>query len=87
VSVLDVAATLARVLEIDVQPEIRNEYRAGDIRHCFGDPSRARELLAWQPQVRFDDGMRELAAWLADQTAVDRVDEATAALARRGLTA
>jgi len=30
--------------------------------------------------------MRELAGWLADQTPVDRVDEATEALTRRGLT-
>ena len=86
VSVLDVAATLARVLEIDVEPEIRNEYRAGDIRHCFGDASRARDLLGWTPRVTFEEGMRELATWLVDQTAVDKVDEATAALAERGLT-
>jgi hypothetical protein len=30
--------------------------------------------------------MAELVEWLAGQHAVDRVDEATAALARRGLT-
>jgi dTDP-L-rhamnose 4-epimerase len=86
VSVLDLAETLARALDVDVQPEVRGAYRAGDIRHCFGDASRAAQLLGWRPQVRFEDGMRELTAWLADQTAVDRVDEATAALARRGLT-
>ena len=86
VSVLDVAAILARVLEIDIEPEIRHEYRAGDIRHCFGDASRARALLGWEPSVPFEDGMRELAAWLVTQTAVDKVDEATAALAERGLT-
>jgi hypothetical protein len=36
--------------------------------------------------MRFEDGMRDLATWLAGQTAVDRVDEATAALTGRGLT-
>jgi dTDP-L-rhamnose 4-epimerase len=87
VSVADVAATLARVLDVDVEPEIRNAYRAGDIRNCFGDAGKARELLGWEAQTPFDEGMRELAGWLVDQTAVDRVDEATAALARRGLTA
>jgi dTDP-L-rhamnose 4-epimerase len=87
VSVLDVAQTLARALDVAVDSEVRNEYRAGDIRHCFGDPSRAREILGWTPRTSFDDGMRELASWLAGQTAVDRVDEAAAALARRGLTA
>jgi dTDP-L-rhamnose 4-epimerase len=86
VSVLEVAETLAEVLDVEIAPEIRNEYRAGDIRHCAGDPTRARGLLGWQPTVSFADGMRELSSWLVDQTPVDRVDEATAALARRGLT-
>jgi dTDP-L-rhamnose 4-epimerase len=87
VTVLDVAGTLARALGVDIEPEVRNEYRAGDIRHCFGDVSRAKELLGWTPAVSFVEGMGELATWLAGQTAVDRVDEASAALARRGLTA
>ncbi|HEY3543678.1 MAG TPA: GDP-mannose 4,6-dehydratase [Gaiellaceae bacterium] len=86
VGVGEIAATLARVLGVDLEPEIRNEYRAGDIRHCFGDPSRAREQLRWEAQVTLENGMRELGEWLATQTAVDRVDEATAALAERGLT-
>ena len=86
ISVADVASTLADVLGVDLEPEIRNEYRAGDIRHCFGDASRAHAVLDWQPQVAFETGMRELASWLADQQPVDRVDEATDALARRGLT-
>jgi dTDP-L-rhamnose 4-epimerase len=85
VSVAEVAATLAEVLDVDVEPEIRNEFRAGDIRHCFGDPAKARRLLGWAPRTAFADGMRELAGWLVGQTAVDRVDEATEALARRGL--
>ena len=86
VGVVEIAATLARVLGVEVEPEIRNEYRAGDIRHCFGDPSRAEERLRWSAHVQLEDGMRELGEWLATQTAVDRVDEATAALAERGLT-
>jgi hypothetical protein len=35
--------------------------------------------------VSFEAGMHELAVWLAGQTPVDRVDEATAALRSRGL--
>jgi dTDP-L-rhamnose 4-epimerase len=87
VSVVEVAETLARVLDVAIEPEVRNEYRAGDIRHCFGDTTRAGELLGWAPQIAFEAGMRELAEWLVTQTAVDRVDEATAQLFRRGLTA
>ena len=84
-SVLRVAEVLARELGVGVEPELRQEYRAGDIRHCYGDISLARQELGYEPRVTFDDGMSELAEWLADQEAEDRVEEATAALVERGL--
>jgi dTDP-L-rhamnose 4-epimerase len=84
-SVLRVAEVLARELGVDVKPELRQEYRAADIRHCFADISLAQQELSYEPRVVFDDGMSELAGWLADQEAVDRVEEATAALVERGL--
>jgi dTDP-L-rhamnose 4-epimerase len=84
-SVLHVAEVLARKLGVDVKPELRQEYRAGDIRHCFADISLARRELGYEPSIVFDDGMSELAEWLADQEAEDRVQEATAALVERGL--
>jgi dTDP-L-rhamnose 4-epimerase len=65
---------------------VTGEFRVGDIRHCFADVSLARETLGFEPQVSLDEGIAELAEWLAGQTAVDRVDEAAAELARRGLT-
>jgi dTDP-L-rhamnose 4-epimerase len=86
VSVLTVAEVLARELGMDFEPEIRNQFRAGDIRHCFADISLAREALGYEPKASFEDGMRELCAWLADQEATDLVDEATDALVKRGLT-
>jgi dTDP-L-rhamnose 4-epimerase len=86
VTVVDVADVLATELGVDLEPEVRNAYRAGDIRHCFADIGRARELLGFAPTVAFEDGMRELVEWLAGRTALDRVDEATAALDQRGLT-
>jgi dTDP-L-rhamnose 4-epimerase len=86
VTVAQVASTLAAALGVELEPEIRNEFRAGDIRHCVGDTARGVDLLGWSAQTAFDDGMRELAEWLASRTAVDRADEAAAALAERGLT-
>jgi dTDP-L-rhamnose 4-epimerase len=65
---------------------VNGKYRAGDIRHCFADITLARELLGFEPQVELEDGMRELAGWLETQTAEDRVADATAELAARGLT-
>ncbi len=85
-SVLDVASALSAGLGKELEPEIRNEFRAGDIRHCFADVSRARDLLGFEPGVEFLEGTAELAGWLAGQDANDRVADATDQLARRGLT-
>ena len=40
-----------------------------------------------EPEVAFAKGLEELVGWLADTIAIDRVDEATEELARRGLVA
>lgn len=82
-----IASRLARVLGKEhLAPEILGKYRVGDIRHCYADISKARRVLGYEPQVRLDDGMAELASWLAGQAAVDRVAQASAELSARGLT-
>ena len=86
VSVLEIFEELRLVLDSDVEAEVTGKARAGDIRHCFADIGRARELLAFEPRVELGDGMAELAAWLEGQIADDRVDAAAGELAARGLT-
>ena len=85
-SVVEVARQLAAVLAVDVEPELAGKSRAGDVRHCFADISRARELLGYEPQVTLEAGLAELAEWLSGQPAVDRVEAATEELSSRGLT-
>jgi len=80
-------ALAAATARDDLSPHCTGKYRAGDIRHCFADLSRARSLLGYEPQVDFAEGLVELADWLSTQVAVDRVDDATEELARRGLVA
>jgi dTDP-L-rhamnose 4-epimerase len=87
VSVREVAERLGRVLDCpDLEPEVTGRYRVGDVRHCFADITLAQETLGFAARVALDDGLGELAEWLADQTPDDRVDTATAELAARGLT-
>ena len=59
---------------------------AGDIRHCYSDTRRARELLGFEAQISLEEGMGDLVSWLGTQTSVDSVEVATSALAERGLT-
>jgi dTDP-L-rhamnose 4-epimerase len=84
-TVLRVARTLAERLGVDIEPEIVGEYRAGDIRHCYADTSKARKLLDFEAKVRLEDGMGELVNWVREQQAVDLVDSARAELGQRGL--
>ena len=84
-SVVDVARTIATGLGKQIEPEIVEQYRAGDIRHCYADTRLAEELLGFKAEIAFEDGMRDLLAWLEGQEAVDAVDSAREALVARGL--
>ena len=83
-TILEVAEALARHLNDQVEPEIVNRFRAGDIRHCFADISRIQEL-GYQPQVHFEDGIAELVEWVRLQKAIDRFEQARQELVSRGL--
>ncbi len=86
-TIREIAERIASVLGKEyLQPEITGKYRVGDIRHCFADIARARAGLGFDPEVELEDGLVELAGWLEGQVATDRVDEASAELAARGLT-
>ena len=87
-SINDVARSIARSLgRNDVEPEITGKARVGDIRHCFCDGSKAAAVLGFRATMPFDQGLAELADWVAGQTASDRVDEARAELEAKGLVA
>ena len=84
-TVSQVASLLSEGLGVSIEPEITAQYRAGDIRHCYGDTARAETLLQFRAATTVEDGMAELVAWLADQQPSDRVEAATAELLARGL--
>ena len=84
-SILEVARVIGEGLGKKMEAEIRNEYRAGDIRHCYANPQLAEELLGFRAEIPFDKGMQELLTWLEGQEAADSVDAAREALVSRGL--
>jgi dTDP-L-rhamnose 4-epimerase len=84
-SIRKVADVIARGLGKEIEPEIANQYRAGDIRHCYADTQLAEELLGFRAEIRFESGMQKLLAWLETQEASDTVDAAREALVVRGL--
>jgi len=87
-SVTQVAEELARAMgRHDIRPQIVGKSRIGDIRHCFCDGTKAAQTLGFRAEKDFQEGLAELAEWVAVQTADDRVEQARAELEARGLVA
>jgi dTDP-L-rhamnose 4-epimerase len=85
-TVREVARKMAAAVgKPQIEPTITGKYRMGDVRHCFPDISRAREVLGFEPKIDFAAGLEELADWLRGQVATDRAAVATAELEARGL--
>lgn len=85
-TVLELAERVAGVLDKGhIEPEVIDQYRVGDIRHCFADITLAREVLGYEPSITLEEGLIELADWLEGQIALDRAEQAGAELATRGL--
>jgi dTDP-L-rhamnose 4-epimerase len=83
----EIAERLAAILNKEtISAEISGKYRVGDIRHCFADISKSRNILGYEPAVKLEDGLMELAGWLEGQTAEDKVSQASFELLTRGLT-
>jgi dTDP-L-rhamnose 4-epimerase len=59
----EMAAALAAAAGPDApRPVVTGEWRAGDVRHVFASPQRARERLGFRAEEDFEAGMREFTA-------------------------
>jgi dTDP-L-rhamnose 4-epimerase len=85
VRIAELARELARALGTELEPDVSGDYRAGDIRHCFADVSRARDLLGFGARRSLEDGLPELVEWVSRQQVQERGDEAVGELRARGL--
>ena len=59
-TVLDVAR--AMTAGTSLEPVVTGEGRAGDVRHVFADPTRARRVLGFEATIELDEGIRTLGA-------------------------
>jgi dTDP-L-rhamnose 4-epimerase len=86
VTVNEIAFMLARLLRKNIAPQVLNKYRVGDIRHCFADISKIQAAFGVSPRHDFEDGMKELIAWVRTASKpVDRSAQSMAELARSRL--
>jgi dTDP-L-rhamnose 4-epimerase len=84
-SVGRVAELLAGHLGVDVAPEIAQQFRAGDIRHCYADIGKIERLLGYRPSVAFEAGLDDLVSWAREQRPEDGVERARQELAAKAL--
>ena len=85
-AIADVATMLAEAMGVPkIKPEIMGKARSGDIRNCFADITKARELLGFEPEHRLEDSLDEMVVWVRGTIAVDRGSEMRSELERLGL--
>jgi dTDP-L-rhamnose 4-epimerase len=85
-AIADVARLLAEAMGVpEIAPQILGKARSGDIRNCFADISKARDMLGFAPRFRLENTLGEMAEWVRDSSAVDRSDEMRRELEERGL--
>jgi len=85
-SIREVAQLLAAAMGVpEIEPEIMQQARSGDIRNCFADISKARALLGYDPQFRLEQSLGEIVDWVQTAGAVDRGPQMRRELEEKGL--
>lgn len=85
-TISQVATLLAEAMDLpDIAPDIMNKARSGDIRNCFADISKARELLGFEPAFPLETSLTPFVEWVRDTGAIDRAAEMKQQLEERGL--
>lgn len=87
ISISQIAEMLIEACKADLKPYISQEYRKGDIRHCYADISKARKLLDYYPQQDLKRGLKELTEWAKEHkwNAIDLFEKALKELKERRL--
>ncbi|MFQ6096016.1 MAG: NAD-dependent epimerase/dehydratase family protein, partial [Candidatus Bathyarchaeia archaeon] len=62
-SIKQIAELLTEAYGAEHKPYISQRYRKGDVRHCYADIFKARNLLGYEPTVGLVGGLAELAEW------------------------
>jgi len=83
--ILEIAKTISKLMDKKGPIKVNNEFRKNDIRHCFADISKAREILGWQPKIGLEEGFKELVDWSMTQQAEDKFSQARKELEQKDL--
>lgn len=85
-TIAEVASLLAEAMGVpELRPEIMHKARSGDIRNCFADISKARDMLGFEPRYWLEQSLAPFVEWVRGTGAIDRGAEMKRQLEERGL--
>jgi dTDP-L-rhamnose 4-epimerase len=85
-TVMAVANHLSTLLKSGSPLEVTGNYRAGDIRHCYADLTRAQEALGFAPRMTLESGLQRFVDWVLTQPVLeDRSEQAQREISALGL--
>ena len=80
-----VAEILSRLLESNIKPEARGEFRPGEMRHLTSDTKLVR-VAGYKPEVELEDGIGRYIDWICSQSDIhDYFSEAEKILKSKGI--
>jgi dTDP-L-rhamnose 4-epimerase len=85
VSILDMARAINARFENKAEIIPSEQYRAGDVRHCWADINKIRTRLGFTPRILFPEGLDELLAQARSVKVCDHLAAGHAELVNRGL--
>lgn len=85
ISIKELAELIIDTYGASAAVEITNQYRKGDIRHCFADVSKIERRIGWKPKADRRAAMQELINWSETAQSSDLFDEAARILKSKGV--
>ncbi len=80
-----VAQILSNALKIDIEPEVRGEFRPGEMRHLTSDTTKIR-AAGYRPEVKLEEGIQCYIDWIRSQSDIrDYFTEAEQILKSKGI--
>lgn len=83
-TIKEVAQILTKLYGKDMECDVVNKYRIGDIRHCYAGIDKIK-AVGFQPKVSLEDGLKNLVEWGRLVEAIDGSDKANRELEERNL--
>jgi dTDP-L-rhamnose 4-epimerase len=81
----EIAEQLSGILNVDIAPEIKGEFRPGEMRHLISDTTLA-QSAGYKPTVDLSEGIGRYIGWIRSQSDIrDYFSEATEILKNKGI--